>query len=985
MALTAQTSDGLFVIPGAYVSQKVESPNSGVSTTGVIMLVGESDAGPAFDEETDITQNFYGPDALASVSQKYKSGPIVDAFKLAAQAANDPNIQGSPARIYIAKTNVSPKANTSLLRSGLTAYGSLYDKSYGELGNLISAAVSAAPAEVAPTTGSFTYVPAPAGMIAKIRVNGGTAQTLTIGAKTSPASLVGTVESTAGQSFNSTVLSGLNYLHATGGLDRVSISAAMRDDATPTKIAIAVSGNDVVISVDTGVWAVTPVVGDTLIIPATGEYGAIADSVIKGATSKNLGVYVVTAATTTSVSATKIRDNASTTNTAPEAVAATDITHIYDILVYSPIVVQNMTGTERAVLSAGLVGQTVTGTATGQSLSLVLQTGAVWGCLPQAGDVVLMPVGAPAAWRATNTNGGWYQVTSATSGVGAGASTLVMTRLSNGAPASFVATAIGAVTDLRVFRPAIDGVGKSLEIYDGAGAESIAVAPYKFLNLSTSAVSWVSTAVSAQVLTSASEYQAQLDLGRQLDSISESLLAGGDIMLRIGYHGGGTVTTATATVSTVSGVPHLTTTVSGGSGANLDLDLTKYRTLSDVAAFVNAQTGYKAVVGSALFGQQPTCYSNSAGTKLTVLDKASWGIASANGGYPGRLKKDGYDFALTLSQGSQLSQLGNPIAAATAGLPEVQAIGFFSGASRGVTTDARVALAVDAMEKVRGNFLVPLFSRDASADSAEGLTDVSSAYTIDGINAYAKSHVLALSSVKRRRHRQALLSKRCSFTDAKLAANNLASARCTLCFQDFKAVGVDGSIKQFHPWAGAVLAAGMQAAGFYKPIVKKFINCTGVLSYDGSYSDQLTSQVEDALLNGLLVAEQSETGGFRWVSDGTTYCVDNNFVYSSLQAVYGMDTVSLTIAQRMENAFVGQSLADVSAGVMLSFLSGIMRDLKRLKLIASSDDAPAGYKDASIQIAAPSAMVSLNVKLSTGLYFVLINSYFTAVTQSASQ
>jgi hypothetical protein len=330
-------------------------------------------------------------------------------------------------------------------------------------------------------------------------------------------------------------------------------------------------------------------------------------------------------------------------------------------------------------------------------------------------------------------------------------------------------------------------------------------------------------------------------------------------------------------------------------------------------------------------------------------------------------------------------QMGNPIAAASAGLPEVQSMVFLSGASRGGSTDARVASAIDAMEKIRGNFLVPLFSRDATNDVAEGLTHTSSSYTIDGINAYAKSHVLALSTTKRRRHRQALLSKKCSFTNAKLAANNLASARCTLCFQDVKAVGVDGSVHQFQPWAGAVLAAAMQAAGFYKPIVKKFINCTGVLAADGSYSDQMMSQVEDALLNGLLVAEQAETGGFRWVSDQTTYGVDSSFIYNSLQAIYGMDTISLTIAQRMENAFVGQSLADVSAGLMLSFLSGIMRDLYRLKLITSSDDAPAGYKNASIQISAPSALVSLECKPSTGLYFILINSYFTAVTQSAAQ
>jgi hypothetical protein len=87
----------------------------------------------------------------------------------------------------------------------------------------------------------------------------------------------------------------------------------------------------------------------------------------------------------------------------------------------------------------------------------------------------------------------------------------------------------------------------------------------------------------------------------------------------------------------------------------------------------------------------------------------------------------------------------------------------------------------------------------------------------------------------------------------------------------------------------------------------------------------------------------------------------------------------------MERAFVGQSFADVTASAALSFLKGIMADLKRLKLIASSDDAVDGYKDAKIEIRPPAMLVSAEVKEATGLYFIPIKFLVTQVQQTASQ
>lgn len=952
MAQRYITDEGVLVIPGAYPSIKVQKQNSGLATSGVIFLIGEADAGPAWSEETDLSLNFYAPSEMSDVVAKYKSGNIVDAFRAAANPAKDTDITGSPSAIYVIKTNISAKASGTLLRSGLTAYGTVADKSFGKLGNNTSIVTTAKTAEVAPETGLFTYIPGPEtggsdGHSLALRVNGGAKQTLSINAQTTPTALV-------------TALNGLSGVFAVGGVDRGTITGI----GSGVTLALAATGNSVTITLGSGSWTTTPSVGDTLIIPADGTYGATDESVLAGASNENRGAYVVTAATTSTITATKLRDDVGTGVSAPANVAAVAIgAEALDILCYSPINLKNATGTDRSILT-GLTTRTVSGAATGQSLKLTLQTSYQWAALPQVGDFVQIPSTAPAAFLASGSNTGWYVVTAATNGLSAGASTITMTRLSSGAPATFAATALAATTDLVCLRPAIDGVAKALELYDNAGNLNVSGL---FFTTAGAAVTWLSTAGTPYLLTSASEQRQYTSIVRQADGVSENFEAGGDIALKVGYNG----TTATLTITSTA----LTTTVVGGTGANLSLKLADFRRLSDLAAYINTQTGYTAAVATALQGQQAP----------TVLDRGTFSICSDLGSKAGQIKKDAYDWFKRLSENSATVQLGTTtVARADAGLPDAQSMFFLAGGTKGATTAAGALAAITALTKLRGNFVVPLFSRDATDDIADGLTEDDSTYEIDAINAAVSSHVLEMSKMKRRRHRQAFVSFRGSFADAKLAAQNIANYRVSMTFQDVKTLDSTGSIKQFQPWMGAVLAAGMQAAGFYRSVVQKGINCSGVVMADGSFSDQEDADLESAIENGLMTILRPQGGGLVWNSDQTTYATDESFVYNSNQAIYASDIIALTVAQRMERRFVGQSPADVSASVALSYLQGIMADMKRLKLIAASDDAPNGYKNVVLSIVGNAMKVEMEIKLAGTILFIPISFLVTQVQQTAT-
>lgn len=844
MAQSYTTPEGVTLkIPGAYPSVQVAASNTGLSTTGVLMLVGEADAGPDHTLESDLEATCsFGPDQEAEVVAKYVSGPLVDAFRAATAPSATDEVQGAFSRCILVKTNVSGKAKSTLAKFDASSYGVLADKSYSKLGNLIYFAISASASEVVPTTGEFTMLVPVGGVNLSVRADGGTVQAVTVNSGTKPPAV-------------KTALNALTDIAATGGTDRDVLDGL--NAATKTIAITALGSNVVQIDISATDWPNAPVVGDTLYIGST--------SAIKGGSSQNAGSYVVTSVGTATLNATKLRNASGSGDdavTAPVTVAAQSIgASEVDIEVYAPIVVTHDSSNPK------------------------------------------------------------------------------------------------------------DGIGKSIEIAElTTGADLLSRYVYA---KSTTAVTWISKAAGAKLITSASEYSAKININRQFDRVQEEFVAGGEIPFQIAYTNG-TTGTATLTITKTA----LTTSCSD-SADNLSLTLSDYPTLADLVSVINSKTHYQCKVTTARDGNLP----------VTALDRVSAAtIASTFGAYAGRIKIDAYRFFNKVSE-SAVVQLGETtVERANLGLPKPQPASdytYLAGGSKGSTSDAQVQAAIDALEDVDGNFLVPLFSRDASEDILDSETESSSSYTIDTINAYARTHCSKLSTLKRRKNRQAIVSKRDTFNDCRDAASNTNFFRCNMTFMDVKNTSTSG-IKQFKPWMGAVMAAAMQAAAFYKPIFNKALNIQGALQAEGDYKPNRDSDQENALDAGLMPMKFVKGTGWIFVSDQTTYGKDNNFVFNSLQATYVADIVALTCAQRMEKAFVGKSVADVDAALAVVALESIMEDLMRLKLIAKSDDAPRGYKNVLIKISGPAMVVRVEIKLAGAIYFVPINFLVTQVTQTAA-
>jgi hypothetical protein len=492
-----------------------------------------------------------------------------------------------------------------------------------------------------------------------------------------------------------------------------------------------------------------------------------------------------------------------------------------------------------------------------------------------------------------------------------------------------------------------EGWGKALELIDSTPGDLAAMG------------------LAPSLIVSSQEPSIELEVIRVSTNTNQTLNASASVALTVGYQG----TTATMTIA--SGM--LTTTVTGGSGANLSIALSQYSTIGTLATYISAQPGYSA-----------TALTSAQSLPPSALDAVSAiGIASTGAGdQPGRVKDGAYNFQTAMSTSTALEFV--PLA--TSGLPATMALpSYLTGGALGATLAADIINVLNQLAGIQVNIIVPLFSENASEDILRGLTDPGSTYTIAAVNLLTKNHCIQYSTPALKRNRICVLSywdnTSNTYVNAKAASQGLGNFRCNLCPQESTDVNSQGVITTFLPWYTACIAAGMQAGGFYKSITNKLANVTSITDPDG-FDSGSPGDVEDALSAGLMILTNNAAGPL-WVSDQTTYGFDANFVYNSMQAVYDSDIVALDIAASFQAEFVGQSLADVDAATALSFLAQKMDTYKKSKLIASSDDAPLGWKNASVQINGPVMTVAVEIKLATAIYFIPISINISQVSTSA--
>jgi len=906
-------------IPGAYVQTQVISNASGLASSGVVLIMGESTAGPAYNEIT-LANNFFGPTAINQVTAMYGSGPIVDAFRALAAPSNDPDIVGTSTTIYIMKTNKGTQATATFPNFSGT-YGTFTALNYGTGGNLFNFTVTSTSSETPPqVTGNTVpaFGTALDGDTFSIRLNGGAVDVITLSSGSSAP--VSPAESAAGQSAASSAYASLNAM-------------------TSTPISATLDGQ-----------TLTPGVYNT-------GAASLAASGAGALTFNGAGVYVIKTASTLTTGA----GGTPTMTLTGGATAA----NIYWVVGTSATINSGFTGTFQGnVIANTSITDTLGGTVNGSMIAL---TGAVTLSAATAVNAQNSPLlhyagsfGLLGSSAVTNTgsstvtgNVGSSPTNSITGFppgtiVGAAHSNIaeLISELNILLPAGIVASA-GASNSVVLTMavesgPYANGSGQSFELIDSTPGDLAALG------------------LTAGLYTSSEEPGVEVQVINTTTGLNELFNVSPNVAMTVGYQG----TSGTLTINATT----LTTTVTGGTGSNLSITLSQYTTISQLAAFINSQPGYSASAAPSA-NSLPT----SALDHVTAI-----GIASTEADtQPGRIKDSAYTFQQQMNTSTALGFTPT----ATAGLPQPGSITYLSGGALGPTLAIDIVNCIAQMAGIQVNIIVPLFSQDASKDITAGNTDPGSTYTINAINELLKSHCIQYSTPALKRNRMAICSYNDTYANCKAQAQSLATYRCTLTFQQITQVNSQGVNTLFLPWYGACIAAGMQEGGFYKSICNHLANVVSFTNPAG-YDAGDPADVADALIAGLLPLTQN-TSGIIWVSDQTTYGLDTNFVYNSIQAVYLSDILALDLAQSFQTAIVGKSVADVSAASALSFLQQRFDYYKKLKMTTTSNDAPLGYRNASIQIVAPSMYVNVEAKLTTSIYFVGIQLALSSVQQSA--
>jgi|GEM_PF-2513567 len=490
--------------------------------------------------------------------------------------------------------------------------------------------------------------------------------------------------------------------------------------------------------------------------------------------------------------------------------------------------------------------------------------------------------------------------------------------------------------------PNREGYGRNFQIVSGTLAASA--------NLATGLV------------TSSSEDMATITISNKRDLIDESETIGGDLVLKLGRSGG---VTPQVTVNATQVL------LINNSVTEYAITKSDFGTLAEMLAWINSTaTNWSGELGSTLFGQ----LSPSILDRVTGL--GALGSASIR---PAQIKRDAQLARDMFAQSSMISQsiVG---ANAYAGLPDAAAEIFLTGGSKGGTQTAEIASALSKFEKFRVNSVVPLMSRDATDDAADGLTDPSSNYTIDGIHQAVKTHLSLMATTKKKSERQGYLSYKASYSDCKQKSQDLAFQRIQLAIQDVRQADSDGNIKWFQPWAGSALLAGARGGSpVGLPMTFKYFNMSGIRQTAQPMSTAEAdivvdfdpdTQYDDAIQNGITFWEAPQTGGFRLVVDNTTYGKDGNWVFNRGNVQYAADVLAYDFRNQLENIYVGVKNT-ITAAEVKSTCEAILGTYLAQGITVSTSDAKNGFKQLVVQINGNTINISVVVKLVEGIDFIL--------------
>ena len=404
-----------------------------------------------------------------------------------------------------------------------------------------------------------------------------------------------------------------------------------------------------------------------------------------------------------------------------------------------------------------------------------------------------------------------------------------------------------------------------------------------------------------------------------------------------------TITHASATVTVTNNATTHNMVLSVGP---ITIDFGTYKTIADVATFINNQSGYSAVVTA---GQE--------NAPSTQLDGVS--AQSLVGGYAATSSM--YAIVNTINAQSQLVSAVAENGATTITVPANLATTYLTSGTDGTYTSTEWTAALLVLE-------------------AEDLQFISTPDSTQSVQLSIAAHCASMNSVTNRKERQFLVGGTWGDTTstAKTNAAALNSKYGLYVFNGVQQYNVSGVLTNFDAsYVSAILLGIACASAINAPLTFKNLNVVAL-------EQKLTNtQLDDLIVNGVCPMSYSPGGVARVVRQVNTYQTDD-LKWNEFSMVREMFFISRDLRNNLESMFVGQAGYNVASGVIGGAVKGKLAQYAQLGLFVA-DSSGMSWWNVIVNIAGDTVYIDFDANLTAPVNFLFVTEHFhELVTQAAA-
>lgn len=296
---------------------------------------------------------------------------------------------------------------------------------------------------------------------------------------------------------------------------------------------------------------------------------------------------------------------------------------------------------------------------------------------------------------------------------------------------------------------------------------------------------------------------------------------------------------------------------------------------------------------------------------------------------------------------------------------------FFSGGTRGVSTNSDFQTGLDLLIEERGNHVVPLISEDLT-NQGNGSTA-----TFASVAAQLGEHV-AKARTTDKNEMGGYMGMNGTRTELIAQAATFNEGDVQLLGQKMTFLDVDGNLKVMDEWAAAVAAAGMRSGAIEvgEPLTFKNIN-TSAITQDASWSPTSRTDVNALLQGGVMFAEKTNNGLIRWVRDITTHVQDDNIAFMDGNTRDAVRFVAYDLRTFLEDRFTGLKATPATVASVRESAAAKLAEYLTDNIIVESLDPETGttvipgFRSLRVFITGNVATVRVEIFPVTGIVFQL--------------